>query len=177
MFVNEAMMMAGRDQEFIIDQELNRHDSDVNEFKRMFHEADEDESGTLSWDEFERHMDDPRVDAYFKTLDLNIPEAKQLFMLLDHDRTGEISIDEFVNGCSKFKGQARSIDIHCLMYESKTIMEQTKMLHKAISTSGKNDDTHSTSKPASSKASSKEASGKFEKLGDWKKDLANSRIG
>ncbi len=75
-FVNEAMKISASDQEHVIEEELSRKGSDINEFIRMFHEADADGSGTVSWAEFTEHMEDDRVKAYFKVLDLNIDEAK-----------------------------------------------------------------------------------------------------
>merc|ERR1719191_1318757 len=86
-FVNDAMVVAGQDQELIIQEELSRTGSDVNEFIRMFHEADADGSGTVSWEEFTSHIEDERVKAYFKSLDLNIQDAEQLFVLLDPHKT------------------------------------------------------------------------------------------
>lgn len=131
-FVNEAMKMAASDQEFVIEEELARKGSDVNEFIRMFIEADADGSGTVSWAEFTEHMEDDRVKAYFKVLDLNVDEAQQLFDLLDSDNTGEVSIDAFVKGCVKLKGSAKSIDMQTLLIQTKSMSEDLRKLSRRV---------------------------------------------
>lgn len=128
-FVNEAMVMAGKDQELVIEEELSRTGSDVNEFIRMFHEADADGSGTVSWEEFKGHMEDDRVKAYFKVLDLNIDEAEQLFMLLDPLKLGEVAIDDFVKGCVRMKGGAKSVDVQTLLAYQKQMMSDMDNLN------------------------------------------------
>merc|ERR1711904_254479 len=99
-----------------------------NEFLRMFHEADADGNGAVSWDEFTTHMEDDRVKAYFKVLDLNIDQAEQVFHLLDPHNTGEVSIDDFVRGCVRMKGGAKSIDIQTLLWQNKAILEDIQDL-------------------------------------------------
>merc|ERR1719428_216447 len=117
------MVMAGKDQELVIEEELSRKGSDVNEFVRMFEEADADGNGNVSWDEFTAHMEDDRVKAYFRVLDLNIDEAEQLFVLLDPHKNGEVSIDDFVKGCVRMKGGAKSVDIQTLLFYNKQILD------------------------------------------------------
>merc|ERR1712125_135874 len=81
-------------------------------------EADKDGDGTLSWEEFEEYLCDSRVAAYLGSLGLDSSIAKTLFVLLDVDDTNSVGIDEFVNGCSRLKGQARSLDVNMLLYNS-----------------------------------------------------------
>jgi len=131
-FVNEATLMSSKDQELIIEEELSRSDSHVNEFIRMFHEADTDGSGTVSWDEFTSHIEDDRVKAYFKVLDLHLDQAEQLFVLLDPHKTGEVSIDDFVKGCIRLKGGAKSIDIQTLVHQNKAILEDIQEMKNRL---------------------------------------------
>jgi RNA binding exosome subunit len=131
-FVNEAMVMAGKDQELVIEEELSRKGSDINEFIRMFHEADADGNGKVSWDEFREQMEDDRVKAYFKVLDLNVDEAEQLFVLLDPQVSGEVSIDDFVQGCIRMKGGAKSIDVQTLLWQNKAMMEDLKKMNSRL---------------------------------------------
>merc|ERR1711971_227566 len=49
---------------------------------------------------------------------LDSSQARALFMLLDTDDTEEVSIDEFVSGCTRLKGDAKSIDVNMLLYET-----------------------------------------------------------
>merc|ERR1712217_455559 len=49
-------------------------------------------------------------------------------MLLDRDKSGAITVDEFVEGCLRLKGEAKSFDIYCLMYESQRHIVKTTTL-------------------------------------------------
>merc|ERR1719316_1760178 len=103
-FVNEAMLMASRDQELVIQEQLSQEGNEIDDFTRMFEEADTDGNGMVNWQEMKDHLDDPRVKAYFKALNLDVAEAQMLFKILDLDGSGEISVNEFVQGCIKVKG-------------------------------------------------------------------------
>eukprot|EP00746_Dinoflagellata_sp_MGD_P141695 gnl/MRDRNA2_/MRDRNA2_74764_c0_seq4.p2 gnl/MRDRNA2_/MRDRNA2_74764_c0~~gnl/MRDRNA2_/MRDRNA2_74764_c0_seq4.p2 ORF type:complete len:124 (-),score=30.95 gnl/MRDRNA2_/MRDRNA2_74764_c0_seq4:68-439(-) len=85
----------------------------------LMEEADQDNSGTITWEEFEQHARDARVQAYFNSLDLDVSEAQGLFSLLDIEDTGSVEIDDFVMGCLRLKGQAKAIDLATLIYENK----------------------------------------------------------
>ena len=63
-------------------------------------------SGTLTYDEFQAHMTNPVVKAYFSGLDIDPDETKIIFTLLDSDCNGDIDIEEFVHGTMKLKGYA-----------------------------------------------------------------------
>lgn len=123
-FVSSAMEAAAADRDNVIQEEMSRQNSYVNDIKRMFHEADKDRSGTVSASEFESHLNDNRVKAYFNALELDVTEARGLFRLLDLDESGHVDIDEFVVGCMRLKGQAKSIDVATLMYENKRMMSK-----------------------------------------------------
>merc|ERR1719316_2340554 len=77
-------------------------------------------------------MEDDRVKAYFKVLDLNIDEAEQLFVLLDPLKTGEVSIDDFVKGCVRMKGGAKSVDVQTLLWQNKAILDVLSRLQNQV---------------------------------------------
>jgi len=76
-----------------------------------------DGSGTLNWDEFQHHMQNPAVKAYFSGLDIDPEEAEIIFTILDGNKSQEIKIDDFVNGTMKLKGSASKLDLMALMYD------------------------------------------------------------
>mmetsp|Transcript_63704 Transcript_63704/g.136946 ORF Transcript_63704/g.136946 Transcript_63704/m.136946 type:complete len:735 (-) Transcript_63704:51-2255(-) len=118
-FVENATKLANQDNDDVIQNELMQRNSYINAVRRMFHEADVDGTGDLTWKEFDAHCSDERVKAFFTTLELDVSEAKGLFRLLDVESTGVINAEDFVNGCLKLKGQARALDVATLLYESK----------------------------------------------------------
>jgi len=68
-------------------------------------ELDTNNSGALSLNEFEQHIEDEKILAYLSTLELDVNQVRTLFLLLDVDQTGEVDLEEFVNGCLRLKGE------------------------------------------------------------------------
>merc|ERR1719215_1191144 len=110
-----------KDQEAFVKQELSNIESYQRKVKQFFREADHDNNGTLSWEEFESHMRDGKVKAFFSALQLDVSKAHILFELLDTDGSGEVNLDEFLDGCIRLKGQARSIDLNLLLLQSEKL--------------------------------------------------------
>jgi len=123
-FVDQAWGVSQRDREATIARELANTKEYATNIRRFFFEADKDRSGMLSWEEFQKHLDDDRVKAYFQTLELDVSQARALFMLFDVDESHEVGIDEFICGCMRLKGTAKSIDVNMLLYENEQIMNK-----------------------------------------------------
>jgi len=127
-FVESTMAASRNDKDLVISDELARKDSYMAQMNEVLKETDVDESGTISWEEFETKLQDPRVIAYFAALELDVGEARGLFDLLDVEETNEVPIDEFVVGCFRLKGGAKGIDLAALMYENKKMMKTIRGL-------------------------------------------------
>merc|ERR1712242_113048 len=89
----------------------------IKEALTVFHDADKDHSGMVTFDEFEQHLLDPRVQAFFQCIELDPVEARRLFRLLDVDGNKEVDADEFVAGCMCLKGHAKTMDVAALLME------------------------------------------------------------
>jgi len=123
-FVDSMRLVSQRDNDLVIEQELLKENAFKSEIRAIFEEADTDGSGTLSWEEFESHLQDDRVRAYFATLELDISEAKALFLLLDIEETDEVPIEKFINGCLRMRGDAKSIDVNMILYENEKMLSK-----------------------------------------------------
>eukprot|EP00746_Dinoflagellata_sp_MGD_P140375 gnl/MRDRNA2_/MRDRNA2_73634_c0_seq2.p1 gnl/MRDRNA2_/MRDRNA2_73634_c0~~gnl/MRDRNA2_/MRDRNA2_73634_c0_seq2.p1 ORF type:complete len:338 (+),score=70.41 gnl/MRDRNA2_/MRDRNA2_73634_c0_seq2:218-1231(+) len=123
-FVDNAIKASLQDKDMVIRNELAQEDSYMNDVMRMFREADADNSGQITWDELNSYLQNPRVKAYFDSLELHHSTAKSLFKLLDTDGDGSVNRDEFVLGCTRLKGGARSVDVATLMYENKKLVRK-----------------------------------------------------
>jgi hypothetical protein len=121
-----------RDKQLIVEEEQARLRRYCEEIKGFFRQADLDNSGTLSWEEFYDYLHDDKVKAYFQTLELDISQAHVLFMLLDSDESNEVAIDEFVDGCMRLKGQARSIDVNFLLYEVEKTLVKVESFSQSV---------------------------------------------
>merc|ERR1712113_1212929 len=71
----------------------------------------------MNWEEFQTQLNDPDLQLYFRSIDLDLSEAKGLFSLLDLDENGTVESEEFIMGCLRLRGQAKAIDLASLTYE------------------------------------------------------------
>merc|ERR1712226_5263 len=85
-----------------------------------------DNSGYITKEEFMSLIDEPKVQAYFATLDLNAEDAISLFRMLDEGSEEDegIDVEDFVNGCLRLKGPAKSYDCARLMSEVKAVSRE-----------------------------------------------------
>merc|ERR1719174_1929741 len=100
--------------------------------QRVFMELDNDGSGTLTLDEFERQIQDESILTYLRALDLDIDQVRILLPLLDVDQNGEVDIEEFITGCLRLKGGAKSLDMAILQYQIEWILHNMSSLNNVI---------------------------------------------
>jgi len=124
MFVDSAFQVSSRDREALVQGQLSKDLEYQNNIKEFFFQADKDNSGSLSWEEFDEYLSDPKVQAYFKSLELDVSQAKALFKLMDVDDTNSVGITEFLDGCMRLRGSAKSIDVNMLLYENEQMISK-----------------------------------------------------
>eukprot|EP00929_Paragymnodinium_shiwhaense_P034653 TRINITY_DN1881_c0_g5_i1.p1 TRINITY_DN1881_c0_g5~~TRINITY_DN1881_c0_g5_i1.p1 ORF type:complete len:624 (+),score=98.32 TRINITY_DN1881_c0_g5_i1:59-1930(+) len=121
-FCQAAVESAQRDRELMVQSMVTNKQRFVDalgeQFASMFKQFSVGERG-LSLEAFEKHMHVKSVREYFALLELDTSDAWMLFQLLDDDGSGTIDVEEFVDGCLRFKGTARSIDLAKLSMDFK----------------------------------------------------------
>jgi len=122
-FVQSATKIALHDRDLVIQDQLRWQKDYIKAALRIFHEADLDGDGKISRVEFEAHLEDERVQAFFNCLELTGVEARRLFRLLDIDGNGTVDAEEFVTGCMCLKGGAKTMDVAALMLEQGKFMD------------------------------------------------------
>jgi len=127
-FCQNAMESVQYDREMVIKQLIDSKQTYVHKtrdlFAAMFREIDSDASGNISMQEFEEHLSDKTVQAFFALLELDTSDAWTLFKLMDADGSGVLDANEFVRGCLQLKGPARSIDLAKLTREFKVLAQK-----------------------------------------------------
>jgi len=120
-FVQNSIDSSQQEINEVIHSEIASETSVMQKLRLLFNEADTDNDGTLSMEDFCTYLKDVRVRAYLRHLGLDVSKVRGFFCLLDLDNSKALSCDEFVLGCLRLQGQAKSVDIATLMYEQKRL--------------------------------------------------------
>merc|ERR1712032_721607 len=67
---------------------------------------------------------DENLKKYLEALDVTADDTFMLFKLLDKDNSDAINIDEFCDGCMRLRGEAKSFDIHILVYQVRQFLSK-----------------------------------------------------
>merc|ERR1712007_14629 len=127
-FVESAMLVASHERDLLVHEKELQRKLYVEHLRAMFEQTDSDQSGSITFDEFESLFDNPRMNALLDALEINAVDAQGFFSLLDTDDSGAIDIEEFCDGCLRLKGDAKSFDINCLMHENRKLTQRIKTM-------------------------------------------------
>jgi hypothetical protein len=123
-FVESALASVQHYKDLLIESSNKRKEVCISHFKEVFTYIDDDKSGEISLEEMEEFVCDKHLSEYLESIDIQVDDVRKLFCLLDEDQSGSVSIDEFCEGCLKMKGEAKSYDIQCLLYESRRMLNK-----------------------------------------------------
>jgi len=131
-FVEAAMQVSQNDKQLVVMEEMESKGEFIAMMQQVFEELDTNDSGALSLEEFEKHIEDEKLTAFLSSFGLDVGEVRTLFTLLDVDRTGEVDLEEFVSGCLRLKGGAKSLDMAILKYQVEFILHNIQDSGKKI---------------------------------------------
>lgn len=123
-FVESALQSVQHYKDLLIQESMKSKKMYVDHLREVFNAIDTDKSGSITMSEMEQFLIDPSLCMYLESMDIQPDDARTLFRLLDKDESGSVSIEEFCQGCLRLKGDAKSFDIHCIIFENH------RMLHK-----------------------------------------------
>lgn len=109
-FVENAFAASKQDREIQLREQISSQERFMKDLIDLFTELDVNKSDSLSFEEFNEHLDDERALAYFESIKLDVTEAPMIFNLVDLDNSGTVDIDEFVAGFDRLRGEARALD-------------------------------------------------------------------
>jgi len=123
LFVESAISNADKDQQAVIQLEMERKEEYVNLLSTWYMALDEDNSGDITVDEFLKHADEPDMLAFALAMDIDIQDVKQFFMVLSDKGQRPVDLETFIVGCIKLKGMAKSMDLLDMSYNQKQAHE------------------------------------------------------
>merc|ERR1719174_1613416 len=118
--------------ELAIDSIMCKRETMIEDMVNLFLEADVDQSGTVSWEEFQTYLQDEKIKAYFMALELDMTSVVKIFDLLDNDATGELELVEFVEGCIKLRGNAKMVDFAALQLDQSKMNDKLDFMHPVM---------------------------------------------
>ncbi|CAJ1356475.1 unnamed protein product [Effrenium voratum] len=135
-FVDNAVVTAKTQRDYMIEKEREVKEKYIKELQHLFWHMDDDESGTLTAEEMQQLVKDPKMAAYFTAMGFEAHDCVRLFTLLDTDGSGTVDIEEFLDGCLRLKGSARSIDVHFIMVLIHRLQKQLNGFERGHSVQG-----------------------------------------
>lgn len=132
-FIDSVMTNATREKEM----------KQISHVQAFFEKLDVDESGEISWDEFEQMLLRKDMREFFKTIDVDIENARSLFELLDLDCSGSVDVNEFMDGCLRIWSPAKGLDLRMILRDVNRIlvMMEKKDMARAQAQDEDEDDT------------------------------------
>lgn len=118
-FCQSAIESANHDYEVVAQSQLANMEMYARKLQELFSSIDRDSSGDITIDEFEQHLGDKDVQAYFNALELDASDVWTLFKLLDKDEDHCVDVSEFLYGCIRLRGHAKAIEIAKMAYDNK----------------------------------------------------------
>eukprot|EP00927_Polykrikos_kofoidii_P005723 TRINITY_DN12275_c0_g1_i1.p1 TRINITY_DN12275_c0_g1~~TRINITY_DN12275_c0_g1_i1.p1 ORF type:complete len:787 (+),score=149.71 TRINITY_DN12275_c0_g1_i1:67-2361(+) len=132
-FVESTIKSAQHYKELVIQESQSKKETAISHLRNLFRQMDVDGNGELDQKEMRKYLaEDCDCIGYLEACDISINDVSVLFRLLDSDDSGTVSLDEFCEGCLTLKGEARSYDIHCLIYENNRFLSKWSSFSRAL---------------------------------------------
>ncbi|CAK0828540.1 unnamed protein product [Prorocentrum cordatum] len=119
-FCQNALEGAQQDLDLTIESQLKDKQLYVDRLRLLFKEMGEEtgavDSG-LTGAELHFQLAQPKVQSWFRALDIDATQTWKLFKVLDAGNSGRVSLEDFVEGCLRLRGQATRVDVESLKWE------------------------------------------------------------
>lgn len=116
-FVESAILSAQRYRDLIVQQKEHEREIAMEHMKEVFSQIDYDGSGEICIEEMEYFLTEPALRSYVEALGISAENTRLLFRLMDVDGSGKIDMGEFCEGCLRLQGDAKSVDVHTMIYQ------------------------------------------------------------
>jgi voltage-gated sodium channel len=122
-FVDGAIELSKRDRTALMQKYLEDHADKERHAIELMTLMDKDGDQLITFDEFMESLQEQEVRDYISALEVDVTDAKVFFQMLDRDGSGSVDILEFTSGMRKFRGEAKSVDIHMMLHQNKQLFK------------------------------------------------------
>ncbi|CAE7419902.1 scn4aa [Symbiodinium natans] len=129
-FLKDTLDEANNDAQHLVLDRMRKRAVYVERLEAVFHAIIEDggqDKHVLTEKRLAEILANPKVKAYFSTLEIDVQESAALFNLLDNG-DGMVTLEEFINGIMRCKGPARAIDTFALHSDVKQLDAKLRAL-------------------------------------------------
>jgi len=130
-FIQETFKVAQQDDEVMLRRARLAGRIHKEKMQELMYTADGSGDGMLDIDEFRKIFENPRLKSWLASMELTTTDADSLFNIMS-DGAGILSIDNLTAGVAKFKGGARTIDLHMLWREQKQLLCEHRQLQATV---------------------------------------------
>eukprot|EP00928_Gymnodinium_smaydae_P069253 TRINITY_DN5266_c1_g2_i1.p1 TRINITY_DN5266_c1_g2~~TRINITY_DN5266_c1_g2_i1.p1 ORF type:complete len:537 (-),score=86.51 TRINITY_DN5266_c1_g2_i1:458-2068(-) len=111
-FIQETFKVTARDDLIMVREKNKVMKNHMNKMRKLLNHADTDGDGKLCFEEWEAIMQDPGLKTWLASMDLDVHDARFIFKLCDTSSDGYLTLEELVHGIGRFRGPAKSVDLH-----------------------------------------------------------------
>eukprot|EP00928_Gymnodinium_smaydae_P100683 TRINITY_DN9934_c0_g1_i1.p1 TRINITY_DN9934_c0_g1~~TRINITY_DN9934_c0_g1_i1.p1 ORF type:complete len:194 (-),score=32.06 TRINITY_DN9934_c0_g1_i1:25-561(-) len=122
-FMQQTFSVAAMDDVIMVRRKQTASEYHRRKMKQLWKEADLSADGEITLTKWQALLEDPGVKTWLSSMELDARDAALVFKLIDESNDGTVSFEELVQGVSKLKGAARSIDLHALALDHQKLFE------------------------------------------------------
>eukprot|EP00434_Breviolum_minutum_P017144 symbB.v1.2.015132.t1/scaffold1108.1/size137334/3 len=123
-FCQSAIESAQNDHAMVVQALMDNKAAHITKLRGLFHQMNGEDSdrGVITLGMFEEKIKTPAVREYFEALGLDIWDAWSFFKLLDNGGDGSVDLEDFFDGCLRFRGAARAMDVGRIMQDQRWLI-------------------------------------------------------
>ncbi|OLP99553.1 Two pore calcium channel protein 1B [Symbiodinium microadriaticum] len=130
-FLKDTLDAAQADAENLVVDRLRKKAEYVNKLQAAFNAIDNSGNGMISEEQLTAIFNNPKVEAYFQTLDVDVTEGHALFHMIDNG-DGQVTLDEFIDGILRCRGPARALDQVAMRADLKNLDSKLSQLVESV---------------------------------------------
>jgi len=178
-FVEIASQWASSDSSTLEQLASEKRVAVIKRLSDLFHDLDTARDGTLTLEGMQDAMCDSSKDlvSSFHALEVEVTDVRTLFLLLDRDRKGYINMTEFLLGCFRLTGEAKTLDLLKLQYQSEWMMHNIMKILDALNAAAEKSQLDLPSPARESEQSWQEHSWSSNDFGDMSALAASHQLG